>query len=78
MKIEQRVNSLRPFQKYAVTLSKQIGLKGPRTAKTLGEVIQEDQLEAFSDEQLAQLYELYQETKKPLDDSTPGFDPTLK
>ena len=67
------------FQKYAVTLSKQIGLKGPHTAKTLGEVIKEDQLEAFTDEQLAQLYELYQETKKPLDDSTPtGFDPTVK
>ena len=62
-----------------MTLSKQIGLKGPHTAKTLGEVIKEDQLEAFTDEQVAQLYELYQETKKPLDDSTPtGFDPTVK
>ena len=55
------------LQKYAITISKQVGLKGPVTAKKLGENLNTEDLDNFSDEQLAQLYELYSEAKKPID-----------
>ena len=54
-------------QKYAITIAKQVGLKGPHTAKKLGEDLNVSELDNFSEEQLAQLYELYNEAKKPID-----------
>jgi len=44
-----------------------MGLKGPHTAKKLGEDLNVGELDNFSEEQLAQLYELYNEAKKPID-----------
>lgn len=55
------------WAKYAIQISKQVGLKGPLTAKKLGEDLKVDDLDNFSEEQLAQLYELYSEAKKPID-----------
>ena len=39
-------------------LTKQLGLKGPRTAKSLGQNLEEKDLNKFRDEQMYQLYEL--------------------
>ncbi len=48
-----------------MTLSKQIGLRGPiKTDGKLGLSFGPDDLNQFSDEQLAQLFELYQEATK--------------
>eukprot|EP00088_Acartia_fossae_P054350 TRINITY_DN6231_c0_g1_i5.p1 TRINITY_DN6231_c0_g1~~TRINITY_DN6231_c0_g1_i5.p1 ORF type:complete len:123 (-),score=10.41 TRINITY_DN6231_c0_g1_i5:340-708(-) len=55
------------WAKYAIDLTKQMGIKGPHTSKKLGEDIKEPELDKFNDEQLAQLYELYQEATKPID-----------
>jgi len=55
------------WAKYAITISKQVGLKGPVTAQKLGKDLKVEELDSFSDEQLAQLYELYSEVKKPID-----------
>jgi len=55
------------WAKYAITITKQMGLKGPHTAKKLGEDLNVGELDNFSEEQLAQLYELYNEAKKPID-----------
>jgi len=62
------------WAKYAIQISKQMGLKGPHTAKKLGEDLKVDELDNFSEEQLSQLYELYSEAKKPID---PEKDPHL-
>eukprot|EP00090_Calanus_glacialis_P032658 TRINITY_DN5411_c0_g1_i1.p1 TRINITY_DN5411_c0_g1~~TRINITY_DN5411_c0_g1_i1.p1 ORF type:complete len:125 (-),score=28.87 TRINITY_DN5411_c0_g1_i1:55-429(-) len=62
------------WAKYAIQISKQVGLKGPLTAKKLGEDLKVDDLDNFSEEQLTQLYELYSEAKKPID---PEKDPHL-
>ncbi|KAG8231120.1 hypothetical protein J437_LFUL010446 [Ladona fulva] len=43
---------------YAMTLSKQLGLKGPKTSKPLGINIDEEDLEKLRDDQIQQLYEL--------------------
>jgi len=39
-------------------LAKQLGLKGPKTSKTLGEDLPPDKLEDFDGQQIYQLYEL--------------------
>jgi len=61
------------WAKYAITLTQQMGIKGPRTAKKLGAELGDD-LDNFSGEQITQLYELYQEAMKPID---PEKDPHL-
>ncbi|QQP53026.1 ACN9 protein -like protein_ mitochondrial [Caligus rogercresseyi] len=51
---------------YAINLSKQLGIKGPKTAKPVGSKMSELHVDSLSEEQIVQLYELYQETiKKP-------------
>lgn len=55
------------WAKYAIDLSKQLGLKGVRTSVKVGTPLSEEELDKFSDEQLSQLYELYSEAKKPID-----------
>ncbi len=53
------------FQKYAMTVSKQIGLRGPINADNkIGNSFAPEDLNQFSNEQLAQLFELYNETNK--------------
>lgn len=46
------------LQKYAVTLAQQLGLKGPKYAKKLGENLDENKLDQMREDQLMQLYEL--------------------
>lgn len=46
------------FQKYAVLLSEQLGLKGPISAQKLGKQLSKEELDNMSDEQIQQLYEL--------------------
>ena len=56
------------FQKYAITISRQIDAKRSIEHRSVGQVIRPEELELFTGEQLAQLYELYEETNKPQDD----------
>ncbi|KAK4885865.1 hypothetical protein RN001_002136 [Aquatica leii] len=49
---------MREWCNYAVTLSEQLGLRGPKTGKPLGSELKETDLENFRDEQLHQLFEL--------------------
>ena len=51
-----------------------MGVKNLTKAEKIGVALKEEDLEKFSDEQLAQLYELYSEAKKPID---PSKDPHL-
>ena len=62
------------LQKYAIDLSKQMGVKSLTKAEKVGASFKEEDLEKFSDEQLSQLYELYTEAVKPID---PEKDPHL-
>ncbi|KAK1122388.1 hypothetical protein K0M31_009610 [Melipona bicolor] len=49
---------LKEWAEYAIMLTKQLGLKGPHTAKALGQNLEEKDLNKFRDEQMYQLYEL--------------------
>ena len=59
------------WAKYAIDLSKQMGVKSLTKEKAdklkVGANFREADLDNFSDEQLAQLYELFSEAKKPID-----------
>ena len=44
-----------------------MGVKNLTKSETVGVALKEEDLDKFSDEQLAQLYELYSEAKKPID-----------
>lgn len=46
------------FQKYAVVLAQQIGLKGPISAQKLGRQLTLDELDNMSEDQIYQLYKL--------------------
>ncbi|XP_068218041.1 succinate dehydrogenase assembly factor 3, mitochondrial-like [Palaemon carinicauda] len=55
---------------YAITLAKQLGLRGAHTARSLGKPIEEPDLDKFNDEQIYQLYELHEAAKvKKAEDS---------
>ncbi|XP_071438738.1 succinate dehydrogenase assembly factor 3, mitochondrial [Hetaerina americana] len=43
---------------YALTLSKQLGLKGPKHATPLGHDLSEEELDKMKEDQVQQLYEL--------------------
>lgn len=45
-------------QDYALSLAKQLGLRGPHTAQPLGKTLKEEDFDKLRDEQLYQLYEL--------------------
>ena len=62
------------MQKYAIDLSKQMGVKNLTKSEKIGTPLKEEDLDNFSEEQLSQLYELYSEAKKPID---PTKDPHL-
>ncbi|XP_020287448.1 succinate dehydrogenase assembly factor 3, mitochondrial [Pseudomyrmex gracilis] len=49
---------LHEWTNYAISLAKQLGLKGPHTGKPLGKHFKEEDLEKLRDEQVCQLYEL--------------------
>jgi hypothetical protein len=52
------------LQKYAVILAQQLGLKGPKYAKKLGENLDENKLDQMREDQLMQLYELFLAAKE--------------
>jgi hypothetical protein len=52
------------LQKYAVTLAQQLGLRGPKYAKKLGENLDDNQLDQMREDQLTQLYELFLAAKE--------------
>lgn len=45
---------------YAITIAKQLGVRGAHMSKTIGQNFKDTDLENFNDEQIYQLYELYQ------------------
>ncbi|CAL7950632.1 unnamed protein product [Xylocopa violacea] len=49
---------LNEWAQYAIMLHKQLGLKGPHTAKPLGKQLKEEDFNKFNEEQMYQLYEL--------------------
>ncbi|XP_043257564.1 succinate dehydrogenase assembly factor 3, mitochondrial [Colletes gigas] len=49
---------LNEWTEYALMLADQLGLKGPHTAKLLGQNLGKEDFEKFRDEQVYQLYEL--------------------
>lgn len=53
------------FQSYAINLGKQLGLRGPKTAKKLGADLDPVLLEKMSEDQLVQLYDLMIAAKEP-------------
>lgn len=59
---------------YAITVAKQLGVRGSHTAKTLGRPLSENELENFNDEQVHQLYELYEAASNP-ETPSPAQDP---
>lgn len=50
---------------YAITVAKQLGVRGSHTAKTLGRPLSSNELDNFNDEQVHQLYELYEAANNP-------------
>jgi len=56
------------WAKYAIQLTNQLGKRGVHTAQPIGENMPASVLlESFTDEQIAQLYELHVEAVKPID-----------
>ena len=60
------------FQKYAITVSKQVGLKGPHTATgEIGKQLTPDEIDTFfTEEQLNQLFDLYKASVEAPDSQT--------
>lgn len=59
---------------YAITLAKQLGVRGSHTAKTFGRPLSQTELDNFTDEQVHQLYELYEAASNP-ETPSPAQDP---
>jgi hypothetical protein len=57
------------LQNYAVTLAEQLGKRS--ATKVLGLQLSESQLSALRDDQLGQLFTLFQETQKPVNPDNP-------
>jgi len=62
---EQTIAFMESWAKYAITVSKQMGIKGPQTSiGSLGVQMTQEDLNQFSETQLHQLFELYSEATK--------------
>jgi len=62
---EQTVAFMEAWAKYAITVSRQIGVKGPQSSTgALGSQMSLDELNQFSETQLHQLFDLYSEATK--------------
>ncbi|KAG0729386.1 Succinate dehydrogenase assembly factor 3, mitochondrial [Chionoecetes opilio] len=55
---------------YAITVAKQLGVRGSHTAKSLGRPLSQGDLDQFNDEQVHQLFELHEAAKNPEEPST--------
>ncbi|KAL2750755.1 hypothetical protein V1477_000858 [Vespula maculifrons] len=49
---------LNEWTDYALSLAKQLGLRGPKTSEPIGKSLKEEDFDKLRDEQLHQLYEL--------------------
>ncbi|XP_064087910.1 succinate dehydrogenase assembly factor 3, mitochondrial-like isoform X2 [Macrobrachium nipponense] len=57
---EQANTFMVEWTNYAITLARQLGLRGAHTARSLGMQLKEGDLDDFNVEQINQLYELYE------------------
>jgi len=55
---------LEAWAKYAITLTKQLGVKGHHMSKPIGQNLTSEDFNYLSDEQVVQLHELYKEAKQ--------------
>lgn len=69
---EQAQTFMVEWTNYAITVAKQLGIRGIHTSKIIGKPLREPDLDNFSDEQIYQLHELYEAA------STSGTDETTK
>ncbi|KAK3859235.1 hypothetical protein Pcinc_034636 [Petrolisthes cinctipes] len=57
---EQTKTFMLEWTNYAITVAKQLGVRGAHMSTTLGQRLKEQELDGFTDEQINQLFELYQ------------------
>ncbi|XP_071517347.1 succinate dehydrogenase assembly factor 3, mitochondrial isoform X2 [Panulirus ornatus] len=67
---EQAQTFMVEWTNYAVAVAKQLGIRGPHTSKILGKSLGESDLNNFNDEQIHQLYELYEAATLPVTNKT--------
>ncbi|KAK8384019.1 hypothetical protein O3P69_016037 [Scylla paramamosain] len=68
--VEQSQAFMMEWTNYAITVAKQLGVRGAHTAKTLGRPLSQGDLDQFNDEQVYQLHELYEAATKPAEAPT--------
>ncbi|KAK7076577.1 acetate non-utilizing protein 9 [Halocaridina rubra] len=70
---EQAKTFMVEWTNYAISIAKQLGVRGAHTAKDLGSQLSDTDLEKFSDEQIYQLYELHEAAtaQKKKEENTP-------
>ena len=56
------------MQKYALTISKQVESKNLAKGGGIGEALKKEDFDAFNEEQIHQLFDLYKETSKSHDE----------
>ncbi|KAK4302473.1 hypothetical protein Pmani_025434 [Petrolisthes manimaculis] len=57
---EQTKTFMLEWTNYAITVAKQLGVRGTHMSTKLGQRLKEQELDGFTDEQIQQLFELYQ------------------
>lgn len=62
---EQAKTFMVEWTNYAITIAKQLGIRGAHTARSLGSQLSETDLEDFNDEQIRQLFELHEAATVP-------------
>nr|XP_045585760.1 succinate dehydrogenase assembly factor 3, mitochondrial-like [Procambarus clarkii] len=62
---EQAQIFMSEWTNYAVTIAKQLGIRGTHTAKVIGAPLNEGDLAKFSDVQIYQLFELHEAARDP-------------
>lgn len=67
---EQAQTFMKEWTNYAITIAKQLGIRGTHQSKSLGKSFTEKDLEEFNVEQIYQLFELHETATKPELDQT--------
>ncbi|CAL4165418.1 unnamed protein product, partial [Meganyctiphanes norvegica] len=62
---EQAQIFMKEWTSYAITIAKQLGIRGTHQSKSIGKSFTEDDLETFNAEQIYQLFELHEAATKP-------------
>jgi len=72
---EQAQTFMQEWTNYAITIAKQLGIRGTHQSKSIGQSFTEKDLEDFNTEQIYQLFELHETATKPeLDQSHENKD----